>query len=368
MVSVVIVNHNYGQYVGEAIESVLSQTYKDFEIIVVDGASTDNSREVIMSYVQRYPDVITAVFKPTSGQAAGFNVGFKMSKGDIIALLDADDYFLENKLERIVEFHKEFAFIGHGRKVMASDGNMIDAIALRDEYEIRPLLLRKYGYIYTYQLITSCISLTRGLAEKIFPMPEKGYVTFADCYVKVMAQYLDNIKYIGEALSYYRLHGAQESNSFADKKSHHQFCMDLYDRVFRDINESLIQKNEEIIPQLTLENLNKAFAMANPKMPICWDRKYILYGTGADAIRLYGLFSRLGSSFIYAIDSNPQKWGQRWNGIKILSPEQLMNVEADYDKIIIGSLYYYEEIKQKLESLGLKEETDFWCINSMPDN
>lgn len=368
MVSVIIVNHNYGKYVGEAIESVLNQTYKDFEIIVVDGASTDHSREVIMSYVYQNPDVITAVFKPTSGQAAGFNVGFKLSKGDIIALLDADDYFLENKLERIVELHKEFSFIGHGRKIMRTDGSMLDAIALQDEYECRPMLLRKYGYIYTYQLITSCISLTRELAEKILPMPEEGYITFADCYVKILAQYYDNIKYIDEALAYYRIHNVQKTKSFEDEEKGYQFHVDLYNRILMDINTKLHQNQESVIPELTHGNLKEGFAIANPHIHICEHKSYVIYGTGVSAVSIFDLIEKLGGKIVYAIDSNPDKWGKNWKGVEVLSPEQGCSRERSYEKIIIGSFYYYEEIKNKLESLGLKEGMDFLQINSIPND
>lgn len=367
MVSVVIVNHNYGQYVGEAIESVLRQTYKDFEIIVVDGASTDDSREVIMSYVQRYPEVITAIFKPTSGQAAGFNVGFKMSKGDIIALLDADDYFFEDKLERIVGLHREYPFIGHARKIARADGTFMDNVALLDEYENKPLLLKKYGYVYTYHLITSCISLTRELAEKIFPMPEE-YITFADCYVKILAQYYGNLKYLADALAYYRLHDVQKTKSFNDEDKFYQFHVELHDRVFRDINKKLQKNHESVIPALTHENLKEAFAIANPHIHICENASYVIYGTGVSAMRICGLVERLGGKIIYAIDSNTDKWGKTWNGVEILSPEQGCSKELGCDKIIIGSYYYYEEIKEKLELLGLKVGEDFLMINSIPND
>lgn len=368
MVSVVIVNHNYGRYIGEAIESVLNQTYRDFEIIIVDGASTDNSREVIMSYVYQYPNVITAVFKPTSGQAAGFNVGFKLSKGEIIALLDADDYFLENKLERIVELHKEYVFIGHARKISRTDGSLMDVIALQDDYETRPFLLQKYGYICTYQLITSCISLKRELAAKIFPMPEEGYITFADCYVKVMAQYISNIKYVREVLSYYRLHNVQETKKLFDEKTFYEFVNNLYEKIFRDINRILQKNKEQMIPTLTDENLKEAFAIANPNIHIHENASYVIYGTGVSAMKVYGLVERLDGKIVYVIDSNPDKWGQTWNNVEILSPEQGCNKELGYDKIIIGSYYYYKEIKEKLESLGLKEKDDFLLINSMPND
>ena len=218
MISVLINNHNYGEFIGEAIESVLNQSYKDFEIVIVDGDSTDNSREIIMSYVEKFPKIITAVFKPTSGQAAAFNVGYKLCRGDILAFLDSDDYFLENKLEKIAKWHQEYDFIGHSRTLHGADGKLKSTDTVVDVYEERSKLLKKYGFIYTYGLITSCCSMTRKMADLIFPMPEDGYITFADCYVKVLAQYYGNIKFFEEPLSYYRVHQKQDSKSFGDSK------------------------------------------------------------------------------------------------------------------------------------------------------
>src|SRR5215470_16584996 len=98
LVSVVINNYNYGRFVGEAIRSALSQSYAPVEVIVVDDGSTDNSRNVI----EEYGKEITTVFKANEGQSSAFNAGFAKSSGEIVCLLDADDLFLPNKVEKVV--------------------------------------------------------------------------------------------------------------------------------------------------------------------------------------------------------------------------------------------------------------------------
>ena len=102
-VSVIIPNYNYAQYVGDAIESVMAQTYKDFELIVVDNGSTDNSRLVLEGYEKKYAPQLKVVFQENRGQAGSRNRGIKESKGDLIAFLDADDVWMPNKLEEQVE-------------------------------------------------------------------------------------------------------------------------------------------------------------------------------------------------------------------------------------------------------------------------
>ena len=98
LVSVIIGNYNYGYFLAEAIESVLQQTYRHFELIVVDDGSTDNSREVIESYGEQ----VVAIFQPNKGQGEAFNVGITKAQGEIICFLDADDYYHPDKLNKIV--------------------------------------------------------------------------------------------------------------------------------------------------------------------------------------------------------------------------------------------------------------------------
>lgn len=369
MISVLINNHNYGQFIGQAIESVIAQDYTDFEIIVVDGDSVDSSRDVIMSYVNKYPHIITAVFKPTSGQAAAFNVGYKMCKGDIVAFLDADDYFLEHKLSKIALWHQKYDFVGHGRIFHGKNNILGKTAVLSDNYETRPELLKKYGYVYTYNLITSCISMTKKLADKIFPMPEERYITFADCYVKVLAQYYSNIKYFEEQLTYYRIHDKQKTRSFEDEKKIETFCEKLYANVFLDINRKLKEKKEEIIPNLfDGNNLKNALILANPNINIEGKHKFAIYGTGVHSYKVHKYIKKMGGEFIFAIDSNEEKWGGKWNGVEILPLDIALKRLEEVDQIIIGTYNYVDEVEKILIDVGLEKEVNFTNLVSIPND
>jgi glycosyltransferase involved in cell wall biosynthesis len=98
LVSILVSNYNYGDFVAEAIESALAQTYTNCEIIVVDDGSTDSSRETINHFAGR----IIPVFKSNGGQASAFNAGFARARGNIICFLDSDDLFLPTKVEQVV--------------------------------------------------------------------------------------------------------------------------------------------------------------------------------------------------------------------------------------------------------------------------
>ncbi|MCK4852295.1 MAG: glycosyltransferase [Candidatus Omnitrophica bacterium] len=98
-VSVIIPTYNRAHVVGRAIESVLNQTYREFEIIVVDDGSTDNTKELIED---KYGKQVNYVRQPRKGAPAARNLGFRISRGKFVNFLDSDDYFLPENLEKKV--------------------------------------------------------------------------------------------------------------------------------------------------------------------------------------------------------------------------------------------------------------------------
>ena len=95
-VSVIIPTYNRSLSVREAIESVLAQTYRDFELIVVDDGSADNTPSVLGSFGER----IRGIRQANAGVSAARNAGIRAAKGEWVAFLDSDDLWVPQKLER----------------------------------------------------------------------------------------------------------------------------------------------------------------------------------------------------------------------------------------------------------------------------
>ena len=108
-VSVIIPVYNSSKYIKECIESVINQTYKNLEIIVIDDRSTDNSVEIIKSIKDKRIKLIEQ--EKNMGVAIARNKGIKASNGDYICFLDSDDYWYKNKIEKQIKFIKNKAFI-----------------------------------------------------------------------------------------------------------------------------------------------------------------------------------------------------------------------------------------------------------------
>ncbi|HGG59096.1 MAG TPA: glycosyltransferase family 2 protein, partial [Gammaproteobacteria bacterium] len=98
--SVIIPSYNHAHYVCEAIDSVLDQTFSDFEIIVVDDGSTDHTRQAIQGY--EHP-AIHYIYQDNKGLPGARNTGIRHARGRWIALLDADDLWHRERLAHIAE-------------------------------------------------------------------------------------------------------------------------------------------------------------------------------------------------------------------------------------------------------------------------
>src|SRR5438270_13950317 len=105
LVSLVIVNYNYGRFLKQAAESVFEQTYPNIECIIVDNASTDCSAGVLLDISREYADAKILRRKDPGGQSLASKEGFAASSGEYVIFVDADDYLLASCVETHVFVH-----------------------------------------------------------------------------------------------------------------------------------------------------------------------------------------------------------------------------------------------------------------------
>ena len=106
LVSVIIPCYNYGAYVGEAIESILRQTYPNWELVVVDDGSTDDTAEQVKPFLS-LDHRVRYHYQPNKGLSAARNTGLALTTGEFVQLLDADDYLADDKLRLQVQLLQE---------------------------------------------------------------------------------------------------------------------------------------------------------------------------------------------------------------------------------------------------------------------
>jgi len=110
--SVIIPTYNHAKFISMAIDSVIQQSFDDFELIIVDNASTDNTEEIIKQYQEQYKEYNINYIKHEKNleRSASRNTGIENSKGEYICFLDSDDYYLKDHLRSLHEFIKNKNF------------------------------------------------------------------------------------------------------------------------------------------------------------------------------------------------------------------------------------------------------------------
>ncbi|HFF5272228.1 TPA: glycosyltransferase family 2 protein, partial [Acinetobacter baumannii] len=104
LVSIITPSYNSAKYIGKTIDSVISQTYKKWELIIIDDCSTDSSVEIIKDYENKDNRIKLIQLKENSGAAVARNTGIQLARGRFIAFLDSDDSWLPEKLEKQLKF------------------------------------------------------------------------------------------------------------------------------------------------------------------------------------------------------------------------------------------------------------------------
>ncbi len=211
LVSVLINNYNYAAFLEETVASVLSQTYPNIEIIIVDDGSTDESRHIIEKLAASNP-TITPHFKPNGGQLSAFNTGVELAHGEILFFLDADDLYHQDYIEKAVAVYRDHPGCDFLFCALKEFGNVNQEVI--EPYPERVTDLGFTSLItFTSQIWvgapTSALSIRRPLAEQFFPIPfeQDWRIRADDCLIWLASLYNGRKFYLNVPSISYRIHG-----------------------------------------------------------------------------------------------------------------------------------------------------------------
>ncbi|MGE0267433.1 MAG: glycosyltransferase family 2 protein [Candidatus Omnitrophota bacterium] len=135
LVSIVTPTFNRSRFIDRLVKNVLAQTYQDFELVLVDDGSTDNTRELVDRWIKENPGRIQYVYQPNQGSGAARNNGIKQAKGKYIAFLDSDDEWTPDYLDKIMTVLEKGEFqwtvTGARRIDIGKDGRELDTKLIR---------------------------------------------------------------------------------------------------------------------------------------------------------------------------------------------------------------------------------------------
>jgi glycosyltransferase involved in cell wall biosynthesis len=218
LVSVIMSTYNRADFLGEALDSLLVQTYTNWELLVCDDGSTDSSRQILTEYQAR-DQRIRAFYKENGGQSSGFNVAFRHSLGDVICLLDSDDTFFPQKIERLLQGFQEnpqCGLVWHLLQRINSDKKPEGVIPLLSFMESGwkgPEMLREAGILAGLRQ-GGALAIRRTVAEWIFPLQETPPMrNFGDTPIMRLAPLMAPVVGVKEVLGTFRKHAGNQSSA-----------------------------------------------------------------------------------------------------------------------------------------------------------
>lgn len=319
--SIIIPIYNKDKYIHKCLSSILSQSYSDFEIIVVNDGSTDNSKRIISDFVQK--DHRVNLFSGTNfGVSAARNKGIEYAQGDFIMFVDADDFIQEGYLQRIMSQTKEHVADMYlwgltkrwkkKQEILVSDFSGLYSqkefldFFIREQYKTKEGL---YGFVPN-KLVRR--DLINRFQIRFNPQIKKleDYDFYLQCY-----SHIETIYIFSESGYYYQM-GAENSSAYLLKRVDYLSLIDIHMRCF-----SLLQKTQTLNDEndLILNN-----AIVNLILTAFLELKAV--NLDCISLLLLGIQSRnLISQFRYS--------GKKWNILYFL-------IERQY-KILI---YFYLKI------------------------
>jgi len=123
LISVVIPSLNKVKYIKKTLESIIIQDYRNFEVIIMDGGSTDGTLKIIQKYAKKFPDIIKYESKKDKGQWDALNKGFRKARGTMLAFINADDVYQKGTFAEIERLYR----LNIDALWFAGRGNVIDA-------------------------------------------------------------------------------------------------------------------------------------------------------------------------------------------------------------------------------------------------
>lgn len=223
-ISIITVTFNRAHIIRDCIEGVLKQAYKDYEYIIVDGASKDNTIEILKEYEPKFEGRMRWISEPDKGLYDAINKGFKMAKGDVVGIINSDDFFHRTDTFDIIAS----AFNDKDVDAIYADDRVVSEANLSKE-----LRVTRAGYFRTWMYRIGLMPghqtfyAKRELFEK-YGYYKLGYKIAADFELMLRFMYVNKVraKYVPEVLMTFRIGGVstQLSNKVLVNKETVRAC------------------------------------------------------------------------------------------------------------------------------------------------
>lgn len=258
-ISIIMTSYNYADFIKQGIDSVLSQTYKNWELIIVDDGSKDNSLEIIKNYTKNHGNIYlyTHPNNENKGLSKSIQLGLQKTTGKYVAFLESDDYwensYLEEKI-KVLEKHLEVKFIFNTVKFFGDDevvekyrNNTLVNELERTKSDTYHWIFCSFFNMSVVATLSSVLVDKKVLKECDFDAP---YDVFTDWWLYHQIAMKHKMYCINKELTYWHLHKKSYSNEKYDainQQKKEDFYKKLYQNYILNLNLLKINPFKKII-------------------------------------------------------------------------------------------------------------------------
>jgi len=257
-ISIVTPSYNQGQFIEDNIQSVLNQKYPNIEHIIIDGASTDGTIDVLKKY-----DHLKWISEPDNGQSDAINKGLRMSTGTIWAYLNADDYYERNAIGKAVEYFLKYPKIDMVYSNYYILENGIKKRVLTVPYDYRYLLYLKH------LIPQQTVFIRKRVLDDVGEFDNDLFLTM-DLEMCIRIGQKRVIRYINDFFATFRIHDEAKSSNL-------EWRTRIYPKELQKIYEKY--RKDENLPTSILRNY---FALKKKFMRLIGEVQFLLWGAQSD--------------------------------------------------------------------------------------
>ncbi len=361
--SIITATYNAEELIESTIKSVLQQNEREIlcEHVIVDGASTDGTVEIVKRYADEYPDMVRYISEPDENLYDALNKGIKMARGSYINVHGAGDCLKENILQRILPYTNDGIDLLYGQIYDMGkkyiEGKQCDKYSILREnmphqamFYHKRIFERLGGFDLKYRVLSDYAFNIKVIGEDDFT---KKYLDF------VMSDYLNGgvsalckdsafamdegilvREYLGEDIYHY----FKESGLAANKFEH------MYeDKVIYDEEGNVVNTGDKYPKKFPV------YKEFDDYLLNCVNEKVFIFGAGQGGVNLGKYIKDINKTIqiMGYLDNGSGKWNTEVDGYTIYNPDYVLGQELD--KVIIAS-DWRNEIKQQLLEMGINEE------------
>lgn len=372
LVSIIVPIYNLGKYISDCVNSLISQTYTNIEIILINDGSTDNSKDICEEFCKLDSRIILLNHTTNLGVVTTRNDGIKVSKGQYLLLVDGDDWIEGDTVEIFMNKIADTDLVSCGfiKEYDAKTNSKVynkNVLGIKniDEILSNSILASAEGEAIISNFVWGKFFKTE-LVQKIVNCLDTT-ITLGEDFVFVYKYLLlcKSVNLIPECLYHYRVRQGSAANS----KNVQSLAIlnKIYNSLEKDFNKHVMK--DILIPQLQKWITHRLRRAINDGMGFSEklhsyvinangldNKKIVLFGAGDVGKEAFYQLSTFGYEIVLWIDNSKREY----NGKRISLPSQILNTDFDIVYIAVNSSGVAEEMQKQLLDMGIEESKILW--------